>query len=76
MPRYFFNIVDRKGTISDPEGLDLSNIGAAKAEALQSIKEMMAATVTSNGSIVDREFHVTDETGHVVFVMGFRDGLS
>jgi hypothetical protein len=76
MPHFYFNIVDKKGAIPDPEGLELPCISAAKEEARQSIKDMIAATVIENGSIADREFHVTDEAGSVVFVMGFKEWLS
>ena len=41
MPRYYFNLKRRDGTLVDPDGLDLPDQTAAREHALQVMSELM-----------------------------------
>jgi hypothetical protein len=42
MPRFFFAIRDRDGLTADPEGTDLSDLEAARTDALAAAREIRA----------------------------------
>jgi hypothetical protein len=74
VPRFHFHIRhEPTGTVDmDGEGLDLPDIAAAKAEALQAAKELVIERIRAGGRI-DCGFEVTDAKGNLVFVLPFRD---
>src|SRR5215475_5357983 len=41
MPRYYFNLKKREGTLLDPDGTDLPDEAAARKHALQVMRELM-----------------------------------
>lgn len=41
MPRYYFNLKKREGTLVDPDGTDLPDEAAAREHALQVMSELM-----------------------------------
>jgi hypothetical protein len=45
MPKFFFHIRKPGGLISDPEGLELPDLEAAREEARDGIRQMVAANV-------------------------------
>ena len=47
MPEYFFHIRKRKGLVPDPEGLILPDLNAAREEACNGIRQMVAAKVAA-----------------------------
>ena len=50
MPRYYFNLKRRDGTLVDPDGVDLPDQAAAREHALQVIDELMRnANVRTRG---------------------------
>lgn len=75
MPSYFFHICDPAGSLRDEEGIVLPDVDAARTEAVQSARDILAETVRA-GEVVDgRRFEVADETGQVLFVVPFADVL-
>ncbi len=62
MPRFFLDILNGHGEISDEEGLDLADQGAAVAVALDSIRSMISedarsGTIDLTGIITIRDEH-------------------
>ena len=47
MPKYFFHIRKRAGLLTDPEGLKLPDLNAAREEARNGIRQMIAAKVAA-----------------------------
>ncbi len=71
MPRFFTNIRRRGALIPDHEGDDLSDVEAARREALETVREMTRLPHVY-GDIRERrrdEFVVTDEAGAVVLTV-------
>ena len=71
MPLYFFHIRDAEGVIPDEEGSDLPDEKAARAEALSSIRDLMADAVKRGHLNFDRQLDVTDDKGTLLFVVPF-----
>jgi hypothetical protein len=42
MPQYFLHVRDHEGLILDPDGSCLDDLSAARAEAIESARELMA----------------------------------
>ena len=50
MPRYYFTLKRREGTLLDPDGMDLPNEAAAREHALHVMSELMRnANVRTRG---------------------------
>lgn len=71
MPSYFFHIHDSDEIILDEEGSVLPDVEAARAEAIQSARDILAEHVRLGDLIDGRRFEVADESGKVLFVMPF-----
>jgi hypothetical protein len=74
VPRYHFHIRhEAAGNLErDEEGLILADVAAAKAEAVQSAKELVIERIRASDRI-DCRFEVTDSDGNLVFQLPFRD---
>jgi hypothetical protein len=65
MPRYFFDTYDGSRFVPDPDGIELENLDAAKAEAQGALPDLARDAIPSNDQntfIVS----VRDEAGQVV----------
>ena len=76
MPRYYFHIHGRDGTIPDEEGSALPNIAAAKAEGLAAVREMLADSVKRGRGPDGRELWIVDKKGKVLFALPFHEIVS
>ena len=76
MTRYFFNVISGKDTIEDPEGAELPDIDAARAEALEDIRFLMSAAILEGSDISDRSMEVRDSAGSVVLRIAFNEAIS
>ena len=75
MPRFYFNIIDGQKRIEDPDGSELADLDAARAEALQSARHLLADKVR-DGHIVDgQKFEIRDANGAVLATIPFRDAI-
>jgi hypothetical protein len=75
MPQFFFNF-SRGGAIAqDPEGLDTPNLEAAKALAIQSVRELLADNIKANVADPIESVIVTDESGAELLTIRARDVL-
>ncbi len=75
MPRYYFDVRDGSEFSRDPEGEELSDTGAARAEAIRAGREMLGERLLHGGSLNHRQIEIADETGHVVEVVRIQDVL-
>jgi hypothetical protein len=62
LPRYFFHIRDGSSIIPDDEGMELSGMRAAHAEALQSADDLVRAGICA-GAGQPRAIEIVDESG-------------
>jgi hypothetical protein len=73
MPRFHFNLFNDVDTF-DGEGHDLPDLAAAKAEAINSAREIMAAHIATGRPVhLDDRIEVADCTGKVLAVIPFRE---
>ena len=72
MALYFFHVRGREGDILDPDGSDLASMVAVRAEALGAVRDLVAESVKAgNGARSSDVMRVEDETGAVVYTLGF-----
>jgi hypothetical protein len=66
MVRYYFHVRKRGQLTRDEEGIDLPDISAAKQEALQGARELLAEAIKTGRPSVPDALVITDEAGHEV----------
>jgi nucleoid-associated protein YgaU len=75
MPRYFFHLREGDRVLPDHDGSELPNLEAARAEAIQSARELLAAKLKA-GEVVDGQaFEIADESGEVVLTAPLSEAL-
>lgn len=75
VPRYFFHIHD--DIIStDPEGIELADLEAARACAVEGARSLMMAQVQAGKLDLDHWIEVADEQGREVFRLRFAEALT
>jgi hypothetical protein len=75
VPRFFFNIRDGVD-VPDEEGSMLDDVGAARQEAVESAREIMAEEVKHRGKLpLADEIEIFDECGASVTKVAFEDAV-
>ena len=76
MPHFFFHVRHANGEISqDPEGQDLPDLEAARAEAINAHREMLGERLLHGGSLNHRRMEIADESGKLMAVIEPKDVL-
>jgi hypothetical protein len=63
MPKFFFHVRNGDELIEDFEGMDLPNVVAARAEAIQAARDILAEKVRFGGDLKGDLFEIWDENG-------------
>ena len=72
MPRYFFHIRTANALIRDHDGSDLPDLDAARHEAGESARHLLAELLR-NGQVLDGQvFEISDESGKILERLPFR----
>jgi hypothetical protein len=71
MPRYYFHVHDDLD-FEDEEGLDLPDVTAARAKAVEGARDLMCATLRDGHLNLDHSIAVADGD-HELFRLKFRD---
>jgi uncharacterized protein DUF6894 len=72
VPRYYFHFSDGKRRFSDAEGVTLSGMGAARAYAINQVRDLKAAMCDPGiQDLSGWSMIVVDADEHVVFETGF-----
>jgi hypothetical protein len=81
MPLYFFHIKEGDDVLHDTEGVDHPDLEAARAEAIESIRQIVGDAVMFGSPLrLDREMLVVDDAGDTLLkftfneVVGFNEG--
>jgi hypothetical protein len=75
MRRYFFHLYNDVDA-PDQEGMDYSDLDAAKRAAAENIRFTMAETIKEQGSIdMSHRVDIEDEQGAVLATVYFRDAV-
>ena len=76
MPKFHFNIRDHRGLIPDIEGMELPDIAAARQEAEEGAREILAEALRYHEEIDGKRIEIVSETGDVIDILKVRDLLS
>jgi hypothetical protein len=76
MPRFHMNIRKGEKLLEDWEGEEFSSLLEARAEAVRSARELMAASIAA-GKMPDgrAKFEIADESGKTVLIMPFEEAI-
>jgi hypothetical protein len=75
MPKFYFHVRNGSELIEDPEGMELPNVVAARAEAIQAARDILAEKVRFGSDLKGELFEIWDENGLIESVP-LRDSLS
>ena len=68
MAHYFFHILDGLSHVDDDEGMQLSGLAVARAEALRSLDDLIMAARREQRAVGTFAIEMTDEDGNVIGV--------
>ena len=75
MPLYHFNIRNGHGFTADDEGLELSSVGDARAQALRGARSLISADVLEGTLDLSGQIEVTDALNDEVLTVRFSDAV-
>lgn len=76
MTRYFFHVRDEDGDVSqDFEGQELTDLPAARAEAIRTNREMLGERLLHGGDLDHRRIEISDASGRILDKVDANDVL-
>jgi hypothetical protein len=76
MQHYFLHVRSGDSRLEDPDGADFADIAAAKAEAIESARELISECVLTGLPMgLHRLFEITDDEGRLVASVPFSDAV-
>lgn len=69
--RYFLDIRDGKTLIRDPDGTEFPTLDAAQAEALKTVRKLLADGIRSGLDMWTKRLEVSDRAGMILAVLPF-----
>ncbi|MBM1169882.1 DUF6894 family protein [Microvirga arabica] len=76
MPRYYRHIRQSDRLIEDPEGIERPNLDAARTEALNGIRDLLAEAIKQGkDDLLDDAIVIADETGRELMTIPFIEAL-
>jgi len=73
VPLFFFHVRDGDGLTEDPDGSELPDLRAAKAEAVVAAFEITAAVLRAGKTPGARRFEIRDKAGRTLATVPFPD---
>ncbi|KRB49280.1 hypothetical protein ASE04_19130 [Rhizobium sp. Root708] len=71
--QFYFDLVSEQERDVDHEGMDLPSVAAAKTEAEQSAREMVAEIILHEDRVDGMRFEIRNAGGRIVETVRFRD---
>jgi Domain of unknown function (DUF6894) len=75
MGHFYFHLQAGEQLIIDMEGQDLPDLSAARREAIQSAREILAAAIRAGKATVPDAFVISDEAGHALDIVALVEAL-
>jgi hypothetical protein len=72
MPRYYFDIRDGDKLVEDAEGIELSDVAAAREEAVAAARELLAEHLRHGELPETKQFEIRNEAGELIETVPFR----
>jgi hypothetical protein len=66
MARYYFHLRNGGELVIDDEGVDLPDLSAAKREAMQAARELLAEAIRAGKTRVPEAYVIADEAGRAL----------
>ncbi|SOR26800.1 conserved protein of unknown function [Methylorubrum extorquens] len=73
MPLFFFHIRDGATLIEDPDGSELPDLAAAREEAVQGARFLLAEKLKAGEVLDGQRFEITSAEGVVLALLLFKD---
>jgi hypothetical protein len=75
MPRFFFHIRHENQLVRDPEGTELADLAAARAEALADARELLADQIKGGRVTDEGQIEIWDELECVLATVPLQDAF-
>jgi hypothetical protein len=76
MPRFYCHIRQGEQLIEDPDGIERPDLDAARADALEGIRDLLAEAMKQGADdLLDDAILITDEAGRELMTIPFMEGL-
>lgn len=75
MPLFYLHIRDGEALIADPDGSDLPDLDAARAEALAGAREILAGKLKLGEVLDGQRIEIADAAGEVLATVPFKDAI-
>lgn len=75
MPNFYLYLEHNGHLVEDPDGSDLPDLDAARAEAIAAARDLWAAAILKGEDLSDRRFVIFDEHGTEHLAFAFIDAL-
>ncbi|WP_064696045.1 DUF6894 family protein [Rhizobium aegyptiacum] len=66
MPTYYFHIKHVDGVVPDPDGENFLDLDAAREEASEALRELVARAILSNRAELPQAIEIWDADGYLV----------
>lgn len=76
MPLFFLNVYNRTGWSRDEEGMELPDLEAARAQAVDGIRSILQDEVAHGGIDFEGRVEVLDEAGNLLATITYRDAVA
>lgn len=73
MPSFYFHVRDGDALFEDPDGSELPDLEAARAEAVTAAREAFAELIRRGKAAASRRFEIADGAGRILATVGLRD---
>lgn len=73
MPRFFFHMRDEDWLVEDPEGSELPDLGAARAEAAEVARGHLAGRLAAGEALDFQRIEIRDDGGRMLETVPFPD---
>ena len=76
MPHFYLHLRQGETLLRDPDGCQFGSLDEARAEAVLSARELMAARVLAGRRPNHSRFEIADASDNVVLVVWFEEAIS
>ncbi len=75
VPRFHFNHRTPSGLIIDPDGSELPDLAAARAEVITAARHLWGEAIVACRDLADEHFEIVDGDGSTLLSLPFREAL-
>jgi hypothetical protein len=75
MARYFFNVRDRFGLATDPDGREFADLDAVRRAAIVGARSLICDDIQHGRLDLTGELEILDQDGTIVLVLPFGDAV-